>query len=86
VTGKPFILVYLPLKENLAAMLRGEQDPWEPYLKMIEKDFRVVDPRPRLLEVARQKGVEAVAPGHYSADGNRAVAETLAEAIAKMRG
>ena len=85
VTGKPFLLVYLPLKDNLAAMLRGEKDPWEPYLNMFRKDFRIVDPRPGLLEIARRKGVEAVAPGHYSADGNRAVAESLADAIAAAR-
>ena len=85
VTGKPFLLVYLPLKDNLAAMLRGEKDPWEPYVNMFRKDFRIVDPTARLLEIARTKGVEAVAPGHYSADGNRAVAEALAEALAAAR-
>ena len=86
VTGKPFLLVYLPLKDNLAAQLRGEKDPWDPYVNMFRKDFRIVDPTARLLEIARRKGVDAVAPGHYSAEGNRAVAEALADAIAKMRG
>lgn len=83
-TRKPFLLVYLPLKENLAAQLRGERDPWGPYVDMFSKDFRIVDPTPRLLEVARVKGVDAVAPGHYSVEGNKAVAETLADAIAKL--
>jgi len=82
VTGKPFLLVYLPLKENLAAQLRGDRDPWQPLVDMFRKDFTVVDPTARLLAVARVKGVDAVAPGHYSADGNHAVAEALAEAIA----
>ncbi|HEX9161164.1 MAG TPA: hypothetical protein VF980_05595 [Thermoanaerobaculia bacterium] len=85
VTGKPFLLVYLPLKGNLAAQLRGEKDPWEPYVALFRRDFQIVDPTPRLLEIARRKGVDAVAPGHYSADGNRAVAETLADAIVKLR-
>ena len=85
VTGKPFLLVYLPLKGNLEAELRGEKDPWAPLLDLVRKDFHVIDPTPRLLDVARKKGVDAVAPGHYSADGNRAVAETLAEAIAKLK-
>jgi hypothetical protein len=84
VTGKPFLLVYLPLKDNLAAQLRGEKDPWEPFLAPFRKDFTIVDPTARLLDIARSKGVEAVAPGHYSAEGNRAVAEALAEAIAKL--
>jgi hypothetical protein len=83
VTGKPFLLVYLPLKENLAAHLRGERDPWQPFVDIVRKDFTIVDPSPRLLAIARAKGVDAVAPGHYSAEGNGAVAEALAEAIAK---
>lgn len=85
VTGKPFLLVYLPLKENLAAALGGGKDPWEAYVDLFRKDFTIVDPSPRLLEIARAKGVEAVAPGHYSAEGNGAVAEALAEAIAKLK-
>ncbi|HEV8660553.1 MAG TPA: SGNH/GDSL hydrolase family protein [Thermoanaerobaculia bacterium] len=85
VTRKPFLLVYLPLKENLAAQLRGERDPWQPFLAMFKKEFTIIDPTPRLLAVAREKGVEAVAPGHYTPDGNRAVAETLADAIARIR-
>ena len=84
VTRKPFLLIYLPLKENLAAQLRGERDPWEPLVDMFRHELTIVDPTPRLLAIARAKGVEAVAPGHYSADGNGAVAEALAEAIAKM--
>lgn len=85
VTGKPFILVYLPLKGNLEALLRGEKDPWEPYLNMFRKDYRIIDPTPRLLQIAKEKGVDAVAPGHYSAAGNRAVAEALADTIAKLK-
>ncbi len=85
VTGKPFLLVYLPLKDNLAAALHGGKDPWEVYVDLFRKDFTVVDPSPRLLDLARSKGVEAVAPGHYSAEGNRAVAETLVDAIAKLK-
>jgi lysophospholipase L1-like esterase len=84
VTHKPFILVYLPLKDNLAAQLRGEPDPWQPLIDLFRKEFTIVDPTPRMLAIARQKGVDAVAPGHYSADGNRAVAETLAEIIANQ--
>ena len=83
VTGKPFFLVYLPLKENLAAQLRGERDPWQPLLDMLRRDFTIVDPTPKLLAIGRAKGIDAVAPGHYSADGNKAVAEALAEAMAK---
>src|SRR4051812_39392231 len=85
VTGKPFLLVYLPLKGNLDAVLHGGTDPWQQYVAMFRKDFTIVDPTPRLLEIARAKGVDAVAPGHYSPEGNRAVAETLAEAIAAKR-
>lgn len=81
VSGKPFLLVYLPLKENIAAQLGGGPDPAEPLVTFFRKDFTVVDPTPRLVALAKEKGVEAVAPGHYSAEGNRAVAEALAEAL-----
>lgn len=81
VTGKPFFLVYLPLKANLAAQLAGGTDPWEPLIAPMRKEFAIVDPTPRLLAIAREKGVDAVAPLHYTAEGNRAVAEALAEAV-----
>lgn len=84
VTGRPFLLVYLPLKANLAAKLAGSTDPWEPLLAPLRKEFTIVDPTPRLLALAREKGVDAVAPLHYTAEGNRAVAEALAEAIVQL--
>ena len=85
VTGKPFLLVYLPLKDNIAAQLNGGADPSEPLLALLRPGFTIVDPSPRLVALAREHGVDAVAPGHYSAIGNGAVAETLADAIADQR-
>jgi hypothetical protein len=81
-SGKPFVLVYLPLKGNLSAELAGRPDPWEAPLADFRKDFTVVDPRPRLLQMARQRGLDTVIAAHYTAAGNGAVAEALAEAIA----
>ncbi|HVS32075.1 MAG TPA: SGNH/GDSL hydrolase family protein [Thermoanaerobaculia bacterium] len=85
VTRKPFLLVYLPLPGNLQAQLDGGKDPWEPIVTSLRSSFTIVDPTPRLLDIARRKGVGAVAPGHYSAEGNGAVAETIAEAIVELR-
>jgi hypothetical protein len=82
-SGKPFILVYLPMRGNLTEELAGRADPWEGLLADFRRDFTVVDPRPRLLEIARRHGVDAVAGAHYTAAGNGAVAEALAEAIAQ---
>ena len=84
-SGRPFLLVYLPLKENIAAMAGGAPDPAEPLVTFFRHNFAVIDPSPRLAALARESGVEAVAPGHYSAAGNRAVAEALAEAIAAWK-
>jgi lysophospholipase L1-like esterase len=84
-SGKPFLLVYLPLRDNLAAAARGQADPWAPLLASFRNGFEVVDPMPRLRELARTRGPEAVVPGHYSAEGNRAVAEALADAIVSRR-
>lgn len=85
VTGKPFLLLYLPLKDNIAAQLNGGTDPSEPLLALLRPGFTVVDPSPRLVALAREHGIDAVAPGHYSALGNGAVAETLAGAVADLR-
>jgi hypothetical protein len=85
VTKKPFLLVYLPLKGNLQAQLDGGKDPWEPLIAPLRSTFTIVDPTPRLLAIAREKGVDAVAPGHYSAEGNKAVAEALADAVMSLR-
>lgn len=84
VTGRPFLLVYLPLKQNIEARLDGAADPAEPLLAVFRQSFTVVDPTSRLVEAARSGGVDVVAPGHYTAIGNRAVAEALAEAIGAM--
>lgn len=82
VTGRPFLLVNLPLKDNIETQIGGGGDPAEPLLSLFRPGFTIVDPAPRLVALARERGVDAVAPGHYSADGNRAVAAALAERIA----
>lgn len=81
VTGKPFLLVNLPLKDNIATQAGGGADPAEPLLALFRPDFHLIDPSPRLVALARERGVDAVATGHYTALGNGAVAETLAGAI-----
>jgi hypothetical protein len=85
VTKRPFLLVYLPLKDNIQAQLDGGGDPAEPLIALFRHDFDLVDPSARLVALARERGAEAVAPGHYSAEGNRAVAEALAERIASLK-
>lgn len=85
VTKRPFVLVYLPLKDNIVAQTGGGADPAEPLLSLFRKDFDLVDPSPRLVALAAERGIDAVAPGHYTAIGNGAVAETLAEHLASMK-
>jgi hypothetical protein len=85
VTGRPFLLVYLPLKDNIAAQAGGAADPMQLLLTDLRPGFTMIDPTSRLVALAREHGIEAVATGHYTAMGNRAVAEALAEAIAGMR-
>jgi hypothetical protein len=73
------------LKDNIQAQLDGGADPAEPLVTLFRNDFDLVDPSARLVALARERGAEAVAPGHYSAEGNRAVAEALAERIASLK-
>ncbi|MGZ8867557.1 MAG: hypothetical protein ACXW2P_04370 [Thermoanaerobaculia bacterium] len=85
VTKRPFLLVYLPLKDNIQAQLDGHGDPAEPLVSLFRHDFDLVDPSARLVALARERGAASVAPGHYSAEGNRAVAEAVAERIAALK-
>jgi hypothetical protein len=85
VTRRPFLLVYLPLKDNIQARLDGHDDPAEPLIALFRHDFDLVDPSARLVDLARERGAAAVAPGHYSAEGNGAVAEAVAERIAALK-
>lgn len=84
VTNRPFLLVYLPLKDNIQAQVEGRSDPAEPLVALFRQEFELVDPSSRLVALARERGADAVAPGHYSAEGNRAVAEAVAEKIASL--
>ena len=85
VTKRPFLLVYLPLKDNIQAQLDGHGDPAEPLVALFRHDFDLVDPSARLVALARERGAASVAPGHYSAEGNGAVAEAVAERIAALK-
>lgn len=82
-SGKPFVLLYLPLPEAIAAVQEGKPDPWQPHLDRL-RGFRIVDPRPRLVAHAREHGYPSLYAGHYSTVGYRLVAETLAEALAPL--
>ena len=73
------------IREITMAAKLGGGDPAEPLVALFRHDFDLVDPSARLVSLARERGAEAVAPGHYSAEGNRAVAEALAERIASLK-
>lgn len=81
--GKPFVLIYLPRAESISAGMTGRPDPWQPHLDRLH-GFTIVDPTPRMVRYAKEHGMTALMPGHYSAAGYRIVAETLADALAPL--
>jgi hypothetical protein len=82
-TGKPFVLIYLPLADTINAVVAGQPDPWQPHLNRLQ-GFTIVDPTPRLVAYAKEHGVASLYNGHYSPAGYRLVAEALAEALVPL--
>jgi hypothetical protein len=79
-TGKPFVLIYLPRAETIRAGLTGKPDPWQAHLDRLH-GFTIVDPLPEMIRYAKEHGMAALIPGHYTADGYRIVAEALAKTL-----
>jgi len=82
-TGKRFVLIYLPRAETINAGLTGRPDPWQPHRDRL-RGFTIVDPSPGMVRYAREHGIAALIPNHYSPAGYRIVAEALADAVVPL--
>jgi hypothetical protein len=84
-SGKPFVLIFLPRVDSISAGLTGKPDPWQPHRERL-RGFTVVDPTPRMVTYAKERGVDALyqSQGHYTPAGYRLVAEALAEALVQL--
>jgi hypothetical protein len=84
-SGRSFVLVYLPRAESISAGLTGRTDPWKAHLDRLH-GFTIIDPSPRMVRYAKEHGMAALVPGHYSPAGYRIVSEALNDALLPMAG
>jgi hypothetical protein len=77
--GRRFLVVHLPRRSNMATILAGDTLEYAELLAEIAKTNTVVYPEHKLLEEARSSSLEALFKGHYSARGNRVIADAIAE-------
>ncbi|GAB4148872.1 MAG: hypothetical protein Tsb009_22940 [Planctomycetaceae bacterium] len=86
--GGKFLIVHLPKKSDLTRSIGGKPLHYEKLLQKIEGEQTVIDPFNRLFDDARQKSLEKLfveKKRHYSARGNRIIAETIAKHLVKKR-
>ena len=77
------MLIYLPRGETISAVMKGKPDPWHAHRDRL-RGFTIVDPSPALVRYAKEHGMAALIPGHYTPAGYRIVAEALADALAPL--
>jgi hypothetical protein len=84
--GSDFRVVHLPRRPDLEWVMSQKGSlPYDELLRRLDRDGELIDPLPAMVAtVRRSRPIAGLfgAHGHYSAFGNRVVAETLAQAMA----
>jgi hypothetical protein len=75
--GAAFHIVHLPLPADLDVKRRLGRWPYQTFLDALDDPYQVTHPEGRLLTEAEKSGVGAVYAGHFTALGNRIIAEAL---------
>jgi hypothetical protein len=76
-----FIVVHLPTESDLKRLLEGRVCAYQPLLEQVAKQHRLIDPQPELLKAARMDSLDSLFQRHYSAEGNRIIAEVIAKSL-----
>jgi len=76
-TGAEFRVLHLPLPIDLDVKRGLGRWPYQTFLDELDLEFQVVHPEDRLLSAVEESGVSAVYEGHFTARGNRIIAEEL---------
>lgn len=81
--GARFWILHIPRRDQLAAARRGKPLDYAALLKKLKKDFHVIDPTEKLLRRSESTSLDSLftPQKHYSAAGNRVIAEVLAESL-----
>ena len=76
-TGASFLILHLPTEYDIVSGLAGHDLRHRKLLELLNTTFSeaLIDPYEELLGIARTEGAETLFSGHYSAKGNRIVAE-----------
>ncbi len=82
-TGAKFVVVHLPRRVAVEAASKGSPIAYEGLLSLVRNNFTLIDPLPRMAQLARDGEVSKlyVDPWHYSGEGAQTVAEAISEEL-----
>ncbi len=82
-SGGEFIVVHLPRRITVSQAVHDEAPRYGDLLAQVKREFTVIDPLPRMVEVAAKEGAGGlyVDPWHYSAKGAGIVAAAIAAKV-----
>lgn len=87
--GAKFYVVHLPWENDLMCLFHGDKLAYIELFKELEKFVEIIPTQNNLLDEARKSTMDTLfvkGKGHYSAKGNRVIADVIAEALFKGRG
>ncbi len=84
-TGADFQIVHLPTPVELDVQRRLGRWPYQTFLDALDQAYTVVHPEGDLLKAVETEGLDAVYDGHFTARGNRIVADILQQSVVGMR-
>jgi hypothetical protein len=76
-----FLTVHLPTKPHLLTLLNDSELPYAELLERVGDITDLIDPQRALLGEAKASSIESLFSGHYSALGNKIVADVVARAV-----
>ena len=77
-----FDIVHLPTQSDLKRLLQQHGCAYQQLLERVQQQQILIDTQPRLLAAARAESLESLFQRHYSAAGNKIIAEVIAEFLA----
>jgi hypothetical protein len=76
-----FYIVHLPKYSDLSVLLDNKELAYIELLKKIEQNNEVIHPEYKMLEEANSSSIDSLFVNHYSAKGNKIVADVIAKVI-----
>ena len=83
-TGAEFKIVHLPTPTEMNVWRRLGRWPYQNLLDTLDKTHAVVHPEVELLKAVEADGLDAIYAGHFTARGNRIIADILQQSVVGM--